>query len=447
MSFARGHASVFSMPSIDQFRVRAAICSVILCGLGWPASTALANPTPIAKAAEKPNARTDRLVGLTRDDLQRLAPQLARGPVALVEFADTDSDALPGIHIAAHVNAPASKVLEVVRNPEAYPRFLPTLDEVNTIGKSDKSVVYDWRWEMAVLTLEGRNTMSIYEPSKSRMSDGYRVTIDSTHGDLGAGRILLRILPTGDKTSTLVVSMRIDLRQANYVARQLAAAARSVNRSANIALTCSMLLGFRAEAERRAGVAPRKPELHGLVAPEIDAQPLVPLLMRGDLVLLDLSATALERVAVLGVVYQPEKLVREVMVDAKSFGAALMPGSSAEVVAKDGNTTTFDWAIDLPLVGISGQMQMHEAEVVEIEATRGALDGGRWLFATREVARGTTLVTAWARFDLADSAWLVRRLAEADPNLGHGLTVASEVMLVRALRSRSGKRAEELARK
>jgi carbon monoxide dehydrogenase subunit G len=447
MSFEPARASVFSMRFIEQICMRVVICGVILCGLGWPASTVLANPKPIAKAPAKPDARTDRLVGFTRDDLERLAPQLARGPVALVEFADSDSDALPGIHIAAQVDAPAAKVLEVVRNPDAYPRFLPTLDEVTVLGKSDSSVVYDWRWEMAVLTLEGRNTMSIYEPSASRVNDGYRVTIDSTGGDLGAGRIGLRILPTGKASSTLVVSMRIDLRQANYVARQLAAAARSVNRSANIALTCSMLLGFRAEAERRAGVPPRQPEVRGLVAPEIDPRPLVPLLMRGDLVLLDLSATALERVAVLGVVYQPEKLVREVMLDAKGFGAALMPGSSAKVVARDGNTTTFDWEIDLPLVGVSGQMQMHAAEVVEIEAVKGALDGGRWLFSTREVARGTTLVTGWARFDLAESAWLVRRLSEADPNLGHGLTVASEVMLVRALRSRSGKRAEELARK
>jgi hypothetical protein len=88
---------------------------------------------------------------------------------------------------------------------------------------------------------------------------------------------------------------------------------------------------------------------------------------------------------------------------------------------------------------------MLDAPVVEIEAVHGALQGGRWLFETSELQKGTTLITAWARFDLAESAWLVRRLAEIDPNLGHGLTVASEVMLVRALRARSTKRAEELA--
>jgi hypothetical protein len=132
------------------------------------------------------------------------------------------------------------------------------------------------------------------------------------------------------------------------------------------------------------------------------------------------------------------------MLDAKAFGSSLMPGASAQVIKREGDTTTFEWEIDLPLVGVGGEMQMDGKDVIEIRATDGALDGGRWLFDTKPIG-GSTMVTAWARFDLSDSAWLVRKLAEVDQNLGHGLTVASEVMLVRALRSRSLKRAEELA--
>ncbi len=440
MSFGGGTASVPTM--------RIVVAMFLLCMAGWPAGHAHASPAvnakPDAKAGAKPDARTDRLSGLTRDDLERLEPSLLRGPVSLIEFADTETDALPGVHIAAIVRAPAAKVLEVVRNPQGYPKFLPTLDKVAVIGKSEVSIVYDWRWQMAVLSFSGRNTMTIYEPNAARASDGYRVTIDSQNGDFGTGRISIRILPRDAKTSTLVISMRMDLREANYVARQLAAAARSVNRSANIALTYSMLLGFRSEAERRAGTPAIAGELHGLVRPEVDVRAVLPLLLRGDLVMLELSASALEKVSVVGIVYQPNTLVRSVMLDAERFGSALMPGASAKVVSTQGDTTTFDWGIDLPLVGVSGQMRMRDAPVVEIEAVKGALEGGRWLFETRELQRGVTLVTAWARFDLADSAWLVRRLAEIDPNLGHGLTVASEVMLVRALRSRTVKRAEEL---
>jgi len=429
--------------------MRSLFLTVILCAAGWTLGIAevSASPAEIAKGPQtgaKPSARTDRLTGLSRDDLKRLAPHLERGPVALIEFADVDTDALPAIHIATTVHASAARVLEVVRKPEGYPRFLPTLDEVTVLGRGPQSIIYDWRWEMAVLEFAGRNTMTVYEPTASRLSDGYRVTIDSHSGDLGAGRIALRIIPTGDSTCTLTISMRMDLREANYVARQLAVAARSVNRSANIALTYSMLLGFQLEAQRRDGYVAPEALPKGLLAPEIDSHALIPLLMRGDVVMLDLAGASLERVAVVGFVHHPRQLVRDTMLDAKSFGASLMPGASAEVVKQEGTTTTFAWEIDLPLVGVGGEMQMDGEDVIQIRATEGALDGGRWLFDTKQFG-GSTLVTAWARFDLSDSAWLVRKLAEVDKNLGHGLTVASEVMLVRALRSRTSKRADELA--
>lgn len=435
------------VPSVPE--MRSLFLTVILCAAGWTlgAAEVHASPAAISKGPQtsaKPSARTDRLTGLSRDDLKRLEPHLARGPVALIEFADVDSDALPAIHIATTVHANAKRVLEVVRQPEGYPRFLPTLDEVIVLGRGAQSIIYDWRWEMAVLEFAGRNTMTVYEPSAARINDGYRVTIDSHSGDLGAGRIAMRIIPTGESTCTLTISMRMDLREANYVARQLAVAARSVNRSANIALTYSMLLGFQGEAERRAGFVAPEAMPKGLLAPEIDPRALQPLLMRGDVVMLDLAGPSLERVAVVGFVHYPRQLVRDTMLDAKSFGASLMPGASAQVVKREGDTTTFEWEIDLPLVGVGGEMQMDGEDVIQIRATEGALDGGRWLFDTKQYG-GSTLVTAWARFDLSDSAWLVRKLAEVDKNLGHGLTVASEVMLVRALRSRTGKRADELA--
>src|SRR5688572_3770820 len=50
--------------------------------------------------AENRDARQDRLEGLGKDELARIAPELARGPVVLVEFADQDKGQLPAINIA-----------------------------------------------------------------------------------------------------------------------------------------------------------------------------------------------------------------------------------------------------------------------------------------------------------------------------------------------------------
>ena len=100
---------------------------------------------------------------------------------------------------------------------------------------------------------------------------------------LGRGRMLFRVHPRG-ADSLLVLSLRLDLREANFVARQVAKAARSVNRSANIGLAFSMALHTREEAERREhpnnGVASANANAPALHKPPIDLPRLAPLLSR-----------------------------------------------------------------------------------------------------------------------------------------------------------------------
>jgi hypothetical protein len=400
-----------------------------------------------AQQAPRHDARSDRLEPLTRADLKPLEGALQAGPVALIEFADTDADELPGIHVATLVHAPAAAVMDVVSKPEGYARFMRTLDEIEVVERKSTHVVYDWRWQMALLTLEGRNAMTVYAPTPDRQDAGYRATIDCQSGDFGTGRISIRVFPRAPNESLLVISMRLDLRSANYVARQLARAARSINRSANMSLTYAMLLSFRHEAERRAGFrgAPRKASV--FQKPALDPKTVLPLLMRGDLVMLDMSGDQLNQLAVFGLIHRKRSLVREVMLDANQFGSSLLPGSGATVVSREGPVTTFDWDIDLPLIGVSGRMKLRDTDpIVAVDAIAGALEGGRWHFEVRELDKNATMISGWSSFDVKNSTWFVRKLADADPYLGHGMSAASQVMLVRALRSRTAKRAEELAR-
>jgi hypothetical protein len=389
-------------------------------------------------AQTKPaDARQERLDGLSKDDLQRLGPQLAEGPVALVEFADQAANRLPAINIALPVHASAELVTRIVADPASYPRFMPVLDRVNIVGKHDNSIVYDWAFDLAVLQMRGRNVMTLYPAPKGHPELASRITIDSEQGDLGRGRFLFRAHPRGD-SSLLVVSIRLDLREANFVARQVAKAARSVNRSANVALAFSMALHLCSEAERQAGFARAPVARHDLHKPQIDLGQLAPLLNRGDLVFLDATGAQLDQIAVVGAVAQPAAKVGGVMRDAKAFGSSLVPGSKAEVIAHEGAVTTFDWQIQLPLLGVSGTMRMtDQAPLMTIDATEGALAGGRWKFELATVAPEATLVTGWARFGFNDSTWLLEKLVNADPYLAHGMIAASQVMLLRAIRSRS----------
>lgn len=385
------------------------------------------------------DARRDRLEGLNKTELAGLAPLLDQGPVALVEFADMQADQLPAINIALRVNVAADALTKLITDPANYPHFMPTMDSVKVLARDRNAIVYEWSFDLAVLHLTGRNTMTIY-PKPPGQDAATRITIDSDEGDMGRGRFLFRVYPQGPQQSLLVVAMRLDLREANYVARQMAKAARSINRSANLALTMSMVLHLRREAERRAGYQPSEPTLRGLDKPGYDLRAIAPLLSRGDLVFFNMSGEQLNQISVVGAIDQSIDKVGATMRDANAFGSSLVPGSAAKIIAQADGVTTFDWAIDLPLVGVSGRMQMREqAPVMAIDATSGALQGGRWLFELSAPNPQVTVVTGWARFDFSNSTWLLEKILKADRFFGVGMTGASEVMLVRALRSRSTK--------
>jgi hypothetical protein len=163
-------------------------------------------------------------------------------------------------------------------------------------------------------------------------------------------------------------------------------------------------------------------------------------------VFFDMTGDRLDQIAVFGVIHERRELVRQVMLDADSFGAALLPGSAAKVVSRSGPLTTFEWNIDLPLIGVAGRMQVRDADpLISVDAVQGALAGGRWNFETRALTKDATLLASWASFDVRNSTWLVRALADADPYLGHGIGAASEIMLERALRTETTERAEKIA--
>ncbi|HKP58164.1 MAG TPA: SRPBCC family protein [Polyangiales bacterium] len=385
------------------------------------------------------DARRDRLEGLSKPELAGLAPLIDQGPVALIEFADMQADQLPAINIALRVNVGADQLTKLIVDPANYPHFMPTVDSVKVLDRAQNAIVYEWSFDLAVLHLSGRNTMTLY-PTPPGRDTATRITIDSDQGDMGRGRFLYRIYPQAPNRSLLVVSMRLDLREANYVARQMAKAARSINRSANLALTMSMVLNLRREAERRAGYKPPDVPLRGLDKPVYDLRAVAPLLSRGDLLFFSMSGEQLNQVSVVGAIDQSIDKVAATMRDANAFGSALVPGSAAKIVSQVDGVTTFDWNIDLPLVGVSGQMRMRDQPpVVAIDATSGALQGGRWLFELSAPNPKVTVVTGWARFDFSNSTWLLEKILAADRAFGVGMTGASEVMLVRALRSRSTK--------
>jgi hypothetical protein len=263
--------------------------------------------------------------------------------------------------------------------------------------------------------------------------------IRNTAGDLGTGRQMWRVYPQGPNRSLVVFSSRLDMRDANYVTRQIGRQ-RSINRTMNLSLAYVMMMGVRAEAHRLAGFTPRGAtgDPPPLRRPEVDLRAFGHLLVRGDLVLMDMTGDRLDQIAVIGRLAAPLEPTRDVMTDPRAFGPALIPGSYANVVREEGNEVDFEWGVDIPLVGTSGKMRITDrGERITVDAIEGALRGGQWVFETPVYPWGEVCVIAYGRFDPADANWLIRMLVEGTPGLGHGIQAGTELMVVRAVRLRT----------
>lgn len=390
----------------------------------------------VADAQERPphDALVARLQGFTRGDMRVFEPLLAHGTVGLVEFGR--GELLPGVHLLADVHAPASTVAQVLAHPERYPDFMPAVSSVNVRERQGQNIGYEWQWRTSVFTLGGRSMLTLYSPPAGQERRGYRVVVEQSDGDLGRGRQVWRVLPTGPDSCRVSFSSRIDLRGANAVTRQMSNVGRSLSRSITMALGLASISRVQGLAEQRASYT-RPPLGEGMHRPDIDVRRFEPYLRRGDIVLVEGAGEQVRQSVVLTRYNRTEAQVRSIMLDPVRFASALIHGSSATITGGDTSEgLEFDWNVDRPLVGTGGHMRLREIDphLVELHALGGALDGGTWRFETGRLPSSATYVLGWAAFDVGDANFLIRAMLDADESFRGGLSSAAVVMLSRALR-------------
>jgi hypothetical protein len=415
--------------------VSAAMKAVLTLALSVCLLTSLAAS---ARAEDAREALHQRLDSFDEAERKLLAPYLERGPVGLIEFARGGD--LPAVIVASYVNAPADKVARLIARPAEYPKFMQTIDSVEVLSQFGPQTSYKWTWRTGgVLFLEGENRMTAYGPPPGHPEQGHRIAINSERGHLGEGRLMWRVFPVSEARSIMVLAMRIDMRDANFVMKQLDAAARSLNRSVNLALCFVMLLNTKVEAEKQNKTPQILPKSVPLERPALDLAAFKPLLGRGDLLFAELTEHGFGKLAIAGRTGLRREDLWPVMTEPETFGKSLVPGSYTRVQERGEKKKRFTWGIDLPLIGTEGEMVLEEkpGDLVFIDATNGAMKGGKWRFATPTLPDGEVVVVGWSLFDISRAAWLIQKLAEVDPMMGHGLSAATQVMLLRALRSRA----------
>ena len=210
---------------------------------------AWSTPALAERQTGKVDATVARLGSFNADERTLLTPYLARGPIVLTEFRNRQTD-LPAVIYAARIHAPAKTVAGVIGKPSDYPNFMSALTSVDIQSVNGQMKAFDWTWGVTLFSLTGHNVMTTYPGNATR---GYRFDIRTIGGDLGIGRVMWRVYPEGANKSLVVFSSRLDMRDANYITRQLASEGNAVNRTINVAVAMVTLLEVKTEAERRAG--------------------------------------------------------------------------------------------------------------------------------------------------------------------------------------------------
>jgi hypothetical protein len=403
--------------------------TVLILSVVWSA------PALAEHQTGKVDALAARLGSLNPDERKLLIPYLAQGPVVLTEFQNRQTD-LPAVIYAARIHAPAKTVAGVIGNPADYPRFMSALTSVDIQAVHGQMTAFDWTWGVTLFSLTGHNVMTTYPGDTKR---GYRFGIRTTGGDMGIGRVMWRVYPEGPNKSIVVFSSRLDMRDANYITRQLAAEGNAVNRTINVAVAMVTLLEVKSEAERRAGTyidgAFAAKPLH---RPRVDMRALRGLLGRGDLVLLDLDGDRLQSVTVVGRSGTSVGRVRRVMLNPEEFSKSLLHGTCAEVTERTDEGLKFAWEIPIPLLHVGGEMILRPSPtVIAVDGISGTLSKGQWRFDTHRYPGGEAGVIGWATFDPSDSPKLIRKLIAGNTHFSHGFVAATQLAVMRSIRTRA----------
>lgn len=376
---------------------------------------------------------------LSPAELASVEPLLSRAVVAHIEH--TEHVELPLVTVLGTAEVSCADVVAVARDVASYPTFMPALDTValetsDAAPEAGSGVGYAWTWQASVLSFRGAATVQVLEGGSS---GAFRVIFESIDGDLGRARRVLRGTPLGGERCLLALSGRHDARGSNYLTRTAAGTGLALSRTLSLVLSIATVTRLRGEAERRAG-RPRTPIAEPLGDPRtlvVDPFALEGLLARGEAFVLETTdGSDLGAIVGLSRLAFPTERVRAAFFDPVHFTTGLLSGASITEVSREAGLVRYRWAVDVPLLGSSGTMTIRDvtADEVELEATEGAMRGGRMVLTTRSVDPLTTYATLASRIDPSDGVPIVAAIESTDPAFRPGLVASGLLMAFRGLR-------------
>jgi hypothetical protein len=377
--------------------IRAALAFALLCAA--PAS-----------------AKVMPLAGLPPEKLVALAPVLKHGDIALIEsFPD---GTMKQVTLILYVAAPPEVVHEVVASPAAYKTFVPNVTRSDWTAGEGGVGTLKWKLELPVSSFENVN---LY-----RFDAGAAAPVHVwCPGENDDATYRWEMLPAGGGT-VLVQYGYTDVKHSNAFVRSFLK--KMPVSEHGLALAAQLLLAapMKREAEKRAGARAAPPEGAG---PGFGF-----LLDRGVVaVLRSLPGGRLADLSMLERVPRSAAEVARALTAVSSWRG--VPGvDEARELGRSAGTFDASVTFAVPVISWSSRWSYRFTDrIIEGAAISGDLRGAhlRWDLTPR--GDNETLVVYRVNERFAQSSTIFRKLVEHDATLEHGLTLAFNLVWLRAL--------------
>ncbi len=146
-------------------------------------------------------------LGTTSLPHEAVAPMLELGTLALIE--STDAGRVRQVALLTSVEAPSTRVREVVAAPQRYPEFISSLKDQSAELRADGSLDLTWHIKVPMVSMKGTSRMDF-------LDDG-SIEVRTTSGDIADGLWRWEFHSVGEERSIPVLYVYHDLRKSSFV--------------------------------------------------------------------------------------------------------------------------------------------------------------------------------------------------------------------------------------
>jgi ribosome-associated toxin RatA of RatAB toxin-antitoxin module len=191
-------------------------------------------------------------------------------------------------------------------------------------------------------------------------------------------------------------------------------------------------------------IAVKQVKLGSLIG-RVDFKPLVPLLEKGELSLVESYRSGrLRQVTVVALVKATPDRVWRVLTDYENYVDFMPNLDEIEITKRQGADVVIDYELEVPGPNMDYTLIHHHVPKTRIDVTladdEGDIQTGAWRWELIPHQNGGQTILVYSLYtDVRESSWVLRQVMKSQPSLEHGLNVATGLVTIRAIKKRAEK--------